>query len=74
MNPDETPGPAPDLPAPCPEAEILREAATLDVEEEQWLRDASGRLRKHFREALYGAYAQFEEDDPHARPSRPVGR
>lgn len=74
MNPDETPGSPEDLPAPLPESEILRDGASLSADEEQWLRDASGRLRKHFREALYGAYAQLEEDDPLVRPSWPGGR
>lgn len=74
MDPDDTDNSALVPPAPCVEAEILREGPALDASDEQWLSEASGRLRKHFREALYGAYAQFEDDDPQARPSWPGGR
>ena len=33
MNPDETPGSPEDLPAPLPEAEILREGVSLSADE-----------------------------------------
>lgn len=66
MNPDN-----PDDFPPI-DVSILREEAPVDAEEAEWLKAASLRMRAHFRERLFGAYAQFEDDEETgSRPSWP---
>lgn len=66
MNPEK-----PDDGTPL-DVSILREEAPADAEEAAWLKAASLRMRNHFRERLYGAYAQFEDDEETgSRPSWP---
>lgn len=75
MNTDDPQNPSSPDGRPSPEADILRERAPASDEEAQWLRDASLRMRRHFREALFGAYAQHDDDDEgDTRPSWPGRR
>lgn len=53
-------------------AALLGDAPGPDPDEEAWMAAADGRLLRHFRQALYGQYADLDEPDETTgvRPSK----